>query len=188
MEKGQFGYINWQKKINIIKGLIYFIAVIIVYFIGTYFVSVFKNYFYVVSAMLILPSGLFLSRYLLYTHFSSGDTALYESLLTLTTKESIVSDLILVRGKKTIPFDHIIFTQEKMICLVNTKRKKTDKIESNGKSILDELLKSKGLQYKIKVVVDADEYLKEIKQNNGRFTVDATKVEPIKQMLVENSI
>ncbi|PKM50219.1 MAG: hypothetical protein CVV02_12065 [Firmicutes bacterium HGW-Firmicutes-7] len=158
--KGENGYIDYYKKQYLIISVAFLVAVMTIYIIGNIFAKSYFVYFAVLSALMILPASQYLTKYLLFVRYKSGASDYYEKFKGLHEQMLVLSDLIVVKGKQTLYFDFIIFSDKNILACHKQKSgdvKKNERLQV-AKSLLQNIYHPNGYDIPI-IVFDCEEEL-----------------------------
>lgn len=185
--KGDYGYIKHQRTKNLRNALICIIGVITAYFMSVYLELKTTYYLTILSALLILPSALFLTKFILYSKYKPGSETFYKRLSTISKQLLVICDLIVVRGKKTVYFEFVVLTDKEIIVLSKNLQ---EKAIINTKNLLDEILKSRGYNgIKVSVYTQEDKMYQYI--NNKALIshhIDENRQGLIAETLILNTV
>ncbi|PKM95891.1 MAG: hypothetical protein CVU84_03560 [Firmicutes bacterium HGW-Firmicutes-1] len=191
--KGENGYINYYKKQYLLISLGLLVAVLIIYFIGKVFAKDNFVFFAVGSAIMILPAAQYLSKYFVFANYKSGLRDSYMKFKDVHEQLIVLSDLIIVKGKKTMFFDFIINTDKMIVACHKAQNKKNDKKEEQlkvAKDLLSSIFKPKGYDLQIIVFSDEEEVLTYLIQNvKGTMNnIDETAQDKVATIILQSAI
>lgn len=191
--KGDFGYIDYNRRKNGVISIVLIVIVLITAFVGRALFEKYSIYFAVCSALLILPTAQFMTQYILFGKYKSGKKEYFEKYQSVSELLVVLSDLIMVRLKKTAYFSTIVLSDDYIVAVLgkSTGLLKAKKINKEGASqLLNDILKPKGVNYKLEVFDDDEEAYKfiNIRIKSTLKTVDETKRNLLTTIILQNSI
>ena len=101
-EKGEFGYLNYRKKLNLIKMIVSFAVVAAVLIIGFIVYKTRANIFTVAAIVLVLPAAKMAVAYFVVLPHKPADNELKEKVESKSGSLGVYYDLIFSNSKKPI--------------------------------------------------------------------------------------
>lgn len=161
IDKGEFGYIEYRKKVAIIRTAICLAIVLIVFFTGLFIYNSQKSIFSIIAAVLCLPTGWSGVNLIMFLKAKSCSSADYKKI-----QEN--------KGGLLIHYDHIITSYDKNyyiaastvldknICALAADK---DMEESDCEKHIKKMMAGSGYSsYSIKVFTDTDKFCNRLKQ------------------------
>lgn len=187
---GQNGYIDYHKRKYFLTAVIFLTSVLLVYVIGKILVPNYFTYFKVISALMILPTSQYFTKFLLFNQYKSSSANTHQALHEISDKLLIFADLILVFGKKTVYCDFAVLSdQQVVLCYKRNKKKSETKLTEIMKLVKD-LYQVKGHSILVEVIDNDEAFLDFIKQK-VKSTLNNVNVELQEQLgsiIIQNAI
>ena len=98
--KGEFGYIEYRKKLGILRTGIFFLVVLILFVLGLIIFKSQKNFLSIIAALLCLPTGWSAVNLIMFIRYKG-------------CSESAYSEIEEHKGQLLIHYDHIITSYDK---------------------------------------------------------------------------
>ncbi len=165
-KKGEYGYLNYQKIIEIIKTIILFSASIGIYILGYVTMQTNKNLWTVIAILGVLPASKSAVNMIMFLRFGSIKKETYEKYCD-------------AKGSLPALFETVLTTTEKayfvplIVCVDNTLcafcKKEDKEIKKLEKYIRDTLEKSGSEHITVKVFSDENVYLKRVCEMKENF-------------------
>ena len=114
-EKGEFGYLNYRKKLNLIKMIVSFAVVAAVLIIGFIVYKTRANIFTVAAIVLVLPAAKMAVAYFVVLPHKPADNELESKSGSL----GVYYDLIFSNSKKPIGTQAVVVSDAAVIALTN---------------------------------------------------------------------
>ncbi|GKX28900.1 hypothetical protein SH1V18_13800 [Vallitalea longa] len=152
--KGEYGYINSQKKMYLRSTVIGLLIMAVIYVVDR-FVFTEGNVLLIVVALLALPESQFFVKYILYRQFKEGKEEVYRKFEKISDRLVYLSSLAVIRGKKTLFYQIAVVSEKEIILLID--KKKTRKEVNEYRELIEKLISSKGFGAKVKVYNDEQE-------------------------------
>lgn len=114
--KGEQGYIDTEKKKGLIRSIVGFILVILIYTIGYKLYGTNKNYATVLAVLLILPTAQILAKLIVDLRYKSVEPYIDDFLKK--TKYKYLVELIVIRKKKKFFIEAALISPESIYFLI----------------------------------------------------------------------
>lgn len=190
MRIGENGYIDYHKKKYLKIAIGFLVIVLAIYVFGKVLMPNYFIYFKVGSALMILPTALYFSKYFLFYRYKSGSAETYQSIQAISDQLLIFSDLIIVRGKKTIYCDFFVITDKQIVvCFKCNKEKSENKLKA-VKELIQDLYQVKGYSTSVEIINNDKEYVEYIKQKvKGTLNnVNVELQEQLGKIIIQNAV
>lgn len=122
--KGEQGYIRFQKCMNLTFTITLFAIVAIIFFVG-YFVNNRNsgNLFTVIAALFVIPAAKFMVSCILFHSFNSVDETEYNEMKKLSKPGSaFYAELAIASTEKAYSLDYMVVTSDKVFGLARRKK------------------------------------------------------------------
>lgn len=186
--KGDNGYIDYHKSKYLKIAITLLIVVLVIYVLGQTLVPEFLVYYFQVgAALMILPTAQYFTKFLLFNRFKSGSEVIYKTIKEISEKLLVLSDLIIVRGKKTIYCDFVVVTDKHLVFYSSQNKRIKESKKNEIKEIIKNIFESKGYVISIEVIDNEDEYINHIKHlQEERINQELQK--QFGEIILQNSI
>ena len=150
--KGEAGYIDSKKKLELFMALALFFIAAAIFVIGLALNKWQKgNIFTVIAALFIIPMARFLTTYIMFKPFRSVSQEKVEEVEKNAAQGSIIyADYIITSEKKAMMLAFLVITSDKIFGI--TGREKEDVFDI--RNYLQDLVTRRGYDYKVTVVDD----------------------------------
>ena len=119
-EKGEFGYLNYRKKLNLIKMIVSFAVVAAVLIIGFIVYKTRANIFTVAAIVLVLPAAkMAVAYFVVLALHKPADNELKEKVESKSGSLGVYYDLIFSNSKKPIGTQAVVVSDAAVIALTN---------------------------------------------------------------------
>lgn len=170
MEKkqvGEFGYLDYIKKKNILKTVIAFAVVFAVLIAGIIIFKTKTNYMTVLSVVLVLPAAkMAVACYIAVTH-KGCDEATHNEVLAEAGKLKSLFDCIVSNSKKPIGVSAVVVT-DSCICAYTTENADKNLFETS----VTEFLKADKLNVNVTLYDNKEQFLNRIRKMATNFDMD----------------
>lgn len=170
MEKkqvGEFGYLDYIKKKNILKTVIAFAVVFAVLIAGIIIFKTKTNYMTVLSVVLVLPAAkMAVACYIAVTH-KGCDEATHNEVLAEAGKLTSLFDCIVSNSKKPIGVSAVVVT-DSCICAYTTEKADKNLFETS----VTEFLKADKLNVNVTLYDNKEQFLNRIRKMATNFDMD----------------
>jgi len=122
--KGSFGYINSKKKTQLLKSIVLFSIVLIIFFTGIIMKKNPKSYYFTILAMLmVLPAAKMLVSYVILLPFHSVTKNKYEEVVSLINdSNNMYTDLVITSKEKVMNLAFLIIIDKYVIGLIGREK------------------------------------------------------------------
>ena len=160
IQKGDYGYLKHQKKIEILKTSIMFALVIIIFIAGYVTTKSRLNLFTLVAVLGCLPASKELVSLIMILPRKSLEPGLYEKISPGVDKSSVAYELVMTSYEKTMPLDCLAILGNTMIGYAGSDKADVSLLEKHIRDICN------GNKYKvtIKIFKDLDAFLDRLAQ------------------------
>lgn len=153
-EKGMYGYIEYHKKIQLIKTIIMFLLVLLVYFTGILATKTRENVLTVVAIVGVLPSAKMLVSYIVLFKYKSPDRERYNELNDISRGGVVLSDCVITCTDKRFYIEFAYVTDTCIYCFTENKPGNYSTIEAN----IEEFIKKCGDYVKVNIIDDFEKF------------------------------
>lgn len=168
-EKGDWGYVDYRKKINLIIMLAAFAVVIGVFVLGFILNGNRNNIFTVAAVVLVLPAAKFAVAYFVVAPHSGADEALKNKVEKSAGELTICFDCIMSNKKKPICAQAVVVT-DSVICAYTRDEKADNKLFETS---LQEFMKNDKLNVTVTLYKEEKTFINRIK--NLAVNFDSSK-------------
>lgn len=159
--KGSYGYIEYQKKVSVIRTILFFALSLSIYGLGIYSTGSNKNLLTVVAVLGLLPSCKSAVNVVMFLRASGCSEKAKEKIAYYDDKLTGFYDMYFTSYQKNFPISHMVL-KGNMICAY-TENEKCD--ISAGEAHLEHLLKQDGYKnMTIKIFNSLDKYIDRLGQ------------------------
>lgn len=163
VEKGQYGYIEYRKKIQLIKTAVAFLLVFAILIFGIIVCGTKNNICTVISVVCVLPAAKFMVTLLMVIRHHKPDEVQYEELKAKGGNLTLLSDCIMSCKEKTVYVDFAIVTDSCVYCYTRNKDFDSDYFEKG----ISDFIKSCGDTVKVKLFKNFDDFKNRAAALNG---------------------
>lgn len=158
VDKGQYGYIEYRKKMQIIKVLVMLIIILALLIAGMIIHGTRNNICTVIAVVCVLPMAKFLVTLLVVIKHKKPDEAQYEELKKVGENLVLLSDCIMSCKDKVLYVDFAVVTDTCIYCHTEDDKFDTAYFEKN----VAEFIKSCGDTVNVKLFKDYEGFKKRI--------------------------
>lgn len=171
--KGDYGYINNEKKKQLIRSIVAFLIAAGIFVLGLALNKWQKNnIFTILAALAVLPAAKILIRYILFFPYRTPSEEFRDRLLSITGDyEGVIFDALMTTTENPLGFEAAVVTQHYIICKKQRPKDKTYKMND----ALTKIVKGWGYPNKIVICEDDESFFKEV--NNRRSELFMPEVE-----------
>lgn len=196
IEKGNFGYINHNKKVQGILGFGSLLMVLVIFFTGVIIYGHNKSLFTVIAAVSMLPTAKFLVGFFVIARFKSSAKNIYDTLIPFCTnkryiyineedindinpeeiceeencKATLISDMIFTYGDHIMNVDYIVINRGHVFAYSDFKKLDVDYTKDYIKKLLDNFCNYKSYKF----YTDENQFMKDA-LNNIKTNTDNNK-------------
>lgn len=160
--RGEYGYIDTQKKKQLIKTIIAFLIAAGIFVLGLALNKWQKNnIFTIIAALAVLPAAKIMIRYILIFPFRTSSSEFHQRLEQATESgENVIEDVILATTQKALGFYAIVVTNHMVYaCKYREKDDKQKLCDTVGK-----IIRAWGYHHKVVIAENEEEFFKELKK------------------------
>lgn len=190
-QKGTFGYLKKQQKIEIAKTIVLFAISFAIYITGYITTKSIQNYFTIIAVLGVLPASKSLVSAIMFVKAKGCSSFLYFKIQELQMPFLMLTDLYFTTYNKNFQISHMIVYQSQIIGLTETSMCDIAACEDH---ISDILSKDGRKSYSVKIMNHQEQYLKRLsvlisqrKEQKSTFTAGAND-EQIRKLLVAVSL
>lgn len=170
VEKGNWGYVNYRKKINLIIMLAAFLVVIGVFVLGLILNKMDRNnIFTVASVVLVLPAAKFAVAYLVVSPHKGADEALKNKIEKSSGDLTVCYDCIMSNTKKPICAQAVIIS-DSVVCAYTCDEKADNRLFETS---LQEFMKNDKLNVAVTLYKEEKTFINRVK--NLAVNFDSSK-------------
>lgn len=174
VQKGTPGYLNYKRKVEIIRTVIYFGIVAAIFFLGYFQTGTRLNLLTVVAVVGVLPSAKALVGVIARFPYKSIDSDMASDIASRTEHLTVCYDMVITSEEKIMPVDCIVISGHNIFGYTHYKKVDLNMLAKHIKQIL-ELNHFKGLGVKI-----LNEYKPFITRAEGLDNIAAVEKEDTK--------
>lgn len=163
--KGEFGYLNYKKKLNFIIAAISLIIIIAVFITGLIIFKSRNNYMTLVATVLVLPWAKLAIAYFVLIPHKACPQNIYDRLEKSKDNISVIYDVVVSNAKKPICVSAMAITDNAVVALSLDKAPDKELFEKS----LKEFLKNDKLNATVTLYTDADSFLKRVSNLAANF-------------------
>lgn len=162
VEKGQYGYIEYRKKVQLIKVLIVLAIIAALLIAGIIIYGTRNNICTVIAIISVLPMAKFLVTLLVVVKHKKPDERCYQELKEAGDKLILLSDCIMSCKDKVVYVDFAIVTDSCIYCYTKDSQFDVAYFEKN----VAEFIKSCGDTVNVKLLKDFESFKKRVQSLN----------------------
>ncbi|MDD6571908.1 MAG: hypothetical protein PUF12_05885 [Thermoflexaceae bacterium] len=163
IEKGQYGYVEYRKKIQLIKVSVAFLVVFAILIFGILVCGTKNNICTVISVVCVLPAARFAVTLFMVIRHKTPDAAQYEELKEKGEQLVLLSDCIMSCREKVIYVEFAIITDTCIYCYTRNQDFDVNYFE-NG---IADFIKSCGDTVNVKLFKNYEDFKKRAIALNG---------------------
>lgn len=168
-EKGLFGYINKQRKIEILKTIFMFACAIIIYFVGYSATKTNKNLFTVLAVLSVLPAAKSAVIMIMFFRFSSISKDEYDLIEKNRGNIPTLYELVFTTTEKSFYVKNACCADNTIVMFLNNKNNKSDSVNELRNHIISAIEREGLSGYSVKIYTVFEEYLKRIKEMDSKL-------------------
>ncbi|MDF2820031.1 MAG: hypothetical protein K0R15_472 [Clostridiales bacterium] len=185
IEKGNFGYIQNQKKKRLFQMILGILLIAVIFFTGFLIFKTKATYFTVLAVFCIFPFAQVAVNYLMFVKYNTQPQERYAKLTNyLSDSILLLSDIILTRKDSIYNLPFLIINQGNIYAYIELAYEKTDVIDF----IKEILIKSGFSSSKIEVFDDFNSFNKKLDELKKIRTSPNSNDVKIKQEILRNSL
>lgn len=161
IQKGTYGYLNSQRKIETVKSIVMFALVFAIFLVGYISTGTKKNLLTVVAVVSVLPAAKQLTTTVLYYKYPSQSAKVYEKIAREIKNVTVVSDIVITSYDKITELLHVAIMGKTIIGF--SKKEKTN--EKEAADFIKNTLERNGHKgVSVKIYKDENAYIARIKE------------------------
>ncbi len=169
VEKGEFGYLAYKKSRNMIKTIIAFAVVLVIFIIGFIIWKSKNNYLTMLAVVLVLPAAKFAVSYLVLIPHKNCDLELKNEIEECKGELNSVYDLVVSNKQKPVGIMAAVISDNQILAFTSAPKADKNLFETSVK----EFLKNEKLTCAVLLYKDKDTYLDKVK--NAALNFDESK-------------
>ena len=169
VEKGEFGYLAYKKSRNMIKTIIAFAVVLVIFIIGFIIWKSKNNYLTMLAVVLVLPAAKFAVSYLVLIPHKNCDEELKSAIEERKGELNSVYDLVVSNKQKPVGIMAAVISDNQILAYTSAAKADKNLFETSVK----EFLKNEKLTCAVLLYKDKDTYLEKVK--NAALNFDVSK-------------
>ena len=116
-QKGEYGYIKRQKRVRLIRTVLFFVLAFTVFFVGVYLNHGDKRSIYTVIAMVgVIPAAMAAVSAIMIWLRPSMDAQLYQEISTVSGNLQMLYELFLTTREKNLYLDAVMVSKDQVLC------------------------------------------------------------------------
>lgn len=159
--KGQRGYINFKKRTQLLKALMY-VGIGILIFIFGLLVNKFEksNIFTIIAILMVLPMAKRLVNFIVFLPFQSVSEETYQAVSLLKKEEdTLYTDAVFTSSEKIMYLSFLIIAGNEVIGLIGREKEDKEYITK----YLTESIRKRGWSYKVTIYTKKESFFKKYK-------------------------
>lgn len=169
VEKGEFGYLAYKKSRNMIKTIIAFAVVLVIFIIGFIIWKSKNNYLTMLAVVLVLPAAKFAVSYFVLIPHKNCDEELESAIEERKGELNSVYDLVVSNKQKPVGIMAAVISDNQILAYTSAAKADKNLFETSVK----EFLKNEKLTCAVLLYKDKDTYLEKVK--NAALNFDVSK-------------
>ena len=165
VEKGEFGYLAYKKSRNMIKTIIAFAIVLVIFIIGFIIWKSKNNYLTMLAVVLVLPAAKFAVSYFVLIPHKNCDEELKNAIEKCKGELNSVYDLVVSNKQKPVGIMAAVISDNQILAYTSSAKADKNLFETSVK----EFLKNEKLTCSVLLYKDKDTYLGKIKNTALNF-------------------
>lgn len=145
-------YLHKQKFINLSLTLISLFVMLFFYLIYKIYSNSTITTYLALAALCAIPTAQFLTRYIILFPHKDANTQIADNLLKLKSSCYVINTALFTDGKVNKFIDSILIINNTIVCFVDY----SNKYSIDAVSVLENILKSKGVEYNLKSISTKD--------------------------------
>ena len=163
--KGDFGYLNYKKKLNFIIAAVALLIIIAVFITGLIIFKSRNNYMTLVATVLVLPWAKLAIAYFVLIPHKECTQDIYEKLERSKKNISAIYDVVVSNSKKPIGVCAMVVTDSSVAALSLDKAPDKELFEKS----LKDFLKNDKLNASVTLYTDTNSFLKRVSSLAANF-------------------
>ena len=177
MEKCEYGYLNWQKRRQLLAVVIQCLISATIFMIGYLLNDNSKNnIFTVLAVLLVLPMAKHLVEVIILLPYRTPPATLYEAVMKTARADAFVfSDYVFTSQEKVMYLSSMVVQGKEIIGLIGREKENVAYI----KSYLERSMKQRSLPYQVIICTEEAAYLKKIQETVSEPEEEAVLMETL---------
>ena len=184
VEKGEFGYLAYKKSRNMIKTIIAFAIVLVIFIIGFIIWKSKNNYLTMIAVVLVLPAAKFAVSYFVLIPHKNCDKELKNEIEERKGELNSVYDLVVSNKQKPVGIMAAVISDNQILAYTSAAKADKNLFETSVK----EFLKNEKLTCAVLLYKDKDTYLEKVKNAALNFDVSKENSLDRKQYITDASL
>ena len=186
VEKGEFGYLAYKKSRNMIKTIIAFAIVLVIFIIGFIIWKSKNNYLTMLAVVLVLPAAKFAVSYFVLIPHKNCDEELKNAIEKCKGELNSVYDLVVSNKQKPVGIMAAVISDNQILAYTSSAKADKNLFETSVK----EFLKNEKLTCSVLLYKDKDTYLGKIKNAalNISLLRKLRKIPSVKKVFIRSGI
>lgn len=161
IQKGTYGYLNWQKKVETIKTILLFSMALAIFGVGYITTGTKENLLTVVAVASVLPAAKQMTTTVLYYKYPSGNEESYKRIQKEVKNATCLSDIVITSYDKITELLHVAVLGNTIIAF--SHKEKTE--EKSGAEFIKQTLERNGYKgISVKIYKDEKSYITRLKE------------------------
>ena len=169
VKNGEFGYLAYKKSRNMIKTIIAFVVVLVIFIIGFIIWKSKNNYLTMLAVVLVLPAAKFAVSYFVLIPHKNCDLELKNEIEERKGELNSVYDLVVSNKQKPVGIMAAVISDNQILAYTSAPKADKNLFETSVK----EFLKNEKLTCAVLLYKDKDTYLEKVK--NAALNFDESK-------------
>ena len=169
VKKGEFGYLAYKKSRNMIKTIIAFVVVLVIFIIGFIIWKSKNNYLTMLAVVLVQPAAKFAVSYFVLIPHKNCDLELKNEIEERKGELNSVYDLVVSNKQKPVGIMAAVISDNQILAYTSAPKADKNLFETSVK----EFLKNEKLTCAVLLYKDKDTYLEKVK--NAALNFDESK-------------
>jgi len=195
INKGEFGYIDYQKKWTLIRTILFFVIVAAVFIIGYVTTGTRKNLLTVVAILGCLPACKSVVNFIMFFRAKGCSLNTHDRIVEVENINEAeednnkhfygIYDLYMTSYKTNFPISHLVIAGSSIVGVSEDDAIDTNLIESH---IVDHLKQDGIKNMTVKIFNNTDKYIERLKQLNELNPAPLKNQDSIMEMLIAISL
>ncbi len=158
LTKGEYGYITYRKKVQLIKVAVGIILVAAVLITGIVTTGSKNNLLTIGSILLVLPTANFLVNLIAMLPFKKLDEGSYDEFMEASKGKITSCDMIVTANQKLVPIQLAVIYKNGIVAYTNSKKINRKEAEEN----MNKLLKNIGCSATIRILNEWKPFIRQV--------------------------
>lgn len=169
MQKGEYGYLQYKRKIETVKSIAFFAVAMAIFVIGYISTGTKKNWFTVLAVVSMLPVAKQITVTVLYYRYKSGTKEVFDRIKAHEKSALCLSDIVITAYDKTFELMHVGIVANTVIGY-SEKEKMSEK---DGEVYLKNIIEQNGYQgVSVKIYKKEKDYIERLVQMQEHLSKD----------------